>query len=181
VNRAVVVAIPVRAIVICVLAVAVVLLVRWDYSYRPLGPVPLAIVRDHHGPPEGWVTTLIQREGGLPKVGTPLTHYSQGPDPGIGISIPHGAARAQVFPVAHWEIERISLTTPYNLLTAILKQEAVYGISIEFRVHYADGDTALLVWDTWRYGLKFGPFADDEGGGPAGELIVLTRGLNDHT
>lgn len=78
-----------------------------------------------------------------------------------------------MFPVTSWSIERIALTTPYGFLTALQKQEAVYSIDVDFRVRYEDGDTALLRWDTWRYGVNFWPIALDEGGGPAGDIAVL--------
>ena len=135
--------------------------------------MPRRVVWDHYGSPEGWVDALIQREGGLPKAGAPLTHYSDPSNPGIGFVVRKTTGRPEVFPVAHWEIERISLTTPYNFLTALLKQEAVYSIQLDVRVEYADGDAAVLRWDTWRYGTKFGPVALDGGGGPVGDLEVL--------
>ncbi len=52
---------------VCALAVLGILLVQWDYSYRPEGFPPRALVSDRYGSPEGWVAALIQREGGLPK------------------------------------------------------------------------------------------------------------------
>jgi len=57
------------AAAVCALMVAVlaVLLVPSAYSFQPGGFLPLAIIRDHHGPPEGWPGALMQREGGLPQ------------------------------------------------------------------------------------------------------------------
>ncbi len=159
-------------VAVCTLAVLAALLVEWHYSYRPGGLAPLAVVRDHHGDAEGWVASLIEREGGLPKVNAPLTHFEANT---VGIAVPHNTARADVFPVANWEVESVTLRSPYSLLTATLKSEMLYSIWVDFRVDYTDGDILLLRWDTWRYGVHLGPVAVDQGGGPAGDIVVLAE------
>ena len=157
-------------IAICAVAIlfGFFLLVPSRWAYRPGTFAWTVIIRDHHGSPDTWVPDLIEREGGLPKAATHLTHY---PD-GVGI-VNSSASPVYIHPVADWEIEQIRLSTPYGFLVAVLKGEAVYSIDIDFRASYVDGDTALLRWRTWRYGESFGPIAIDEGGGPAGEIELL--------
>lgn len=147
-----------------VAAATYVLLNPSHYYYRPVDVMPV-LVRDHHGDPGRWVADLIDREGGLPKTSVGLTHY--GAD--VGLVRP-----VEVYPVAGWEVRGISLRTPYGLAEALRRQELVYGISVEVAARYADGGAAVFRWDTWRYGFGLGPVALDQGGGPAGDLTLIS-------
>jgi hypothetical protein len=151
---------------------AFVSLVPSTYSHGPGSLLPPVIIRDHHGSPQTWIGTLISREGGLPKGDVALTHHTieqHGGDVGL-------AEAVEVHAVDSWEIERITLSTR-GLLPGLLAGEAAYMIEVNFRVHYAGGDEALLQWDTWRYGWCFGPLAIDTGGGPAGDISFIWAGM----
>ena len=57
---------------------------------------------------------------------------------------------------------------------ALRQLELVYGISVKVADRYADGGAAVFRWDTWRYGFSLGPVALDQGGGPAGDLVLTS-------
>lgn len=157
-------ALALAAVGLMVAAAAYVLLHPSHYDYRPLDVMPV-FVQDHHADPGRWIAALIAREGGLPRTGVGLTHY--GAD--VGLVRP-----VEVYPVADWELHGISLRTPYGLAEALRRQELGYGISIEVAARYADGVAAVFRWDTWRYGFTLGPVALDQGGGPAGDLVLIS-------
>jgi hypothetical protein len=151
---------------------AFVALVPTAYSHRPGSLLPPTVIRDHHGSPERWIAALIGREGGLPKGDAALTHYTIEQHSGE-VGLPEGV---EVYTVDSWQMERITLRSR-GLLPGLLMGEAAYTIEVEFRVHYSDGDEAVLQWDTWRYGWCFGPLAIDTGGGPAGDLSFIWAGM----
>ena len=160
-------------IVIClaVIVAAFLLCTPSVYSYGRGRLMPPGIIRDHHGPPADWIAALVEREGGLPKANAHLTCYTLTQYRcDVGLAEP-----AEVYPVESWEIEQITLKGG-RLLPRMLEGESLYAIGVEFRVRYADGDAALLRWETWRYGFCLGPLAIDSGRGPTGDLLLLSLG-----
>jgi hypothetical protein len=139
------------------------------YCFKPGSRVPLGIIRDHNGPPQEWITALVEREGGLPKSTAALTCYTvtqYNCDIGLAESL-------DVYPVQRWEIERVTISGG-NLLPSVLRGELIYSINVDMHIHYTDGESIVFRWDTWRYGWSFGPIAIDTGGGPTGDLSLIS-------
>src|SRR3989304_2310984 len=80
-----------------------------DYSYRPGTFSVQPIMRDRYGAPEEWIDALIEREGGLPKAAAELTYF-RGGSGGIGINTPQNGSAPAVYPVAQWQISRMSIS-----------------------------------------------------------------------
>lgn len=135
------------------------------YSYSPSAWHLPVLIEDHHGHPETWVADLIAREGGFPKASTSLTHR----DSQIRI-----AETPRMYPVEGWEVECVFLQTIRSMAEAVRKQKISYSIGLQFRVRYSDGNIGVFRWETWRYGYCLGPVALDGGGGPAGDLRLVS-------
>lgn len=124
------------------------------------------------GPSASAFAALLEAEGGLPKTSVPLTNPAHTAQPSAVRLLPRMAGQAlAVFPVSEWSIVRTTVEGG-NLIPLAIRGELAYDIEMDIQVRYRDGDTALVQWSAWGYGLALGPFAlnRDE---PAGDLVIV--------
>jgi len=66
---------------------------------------------------------------------------------------------------------------PILLLGIVLfvLQKTIITYSHDFTIHviYADGDTAVLQWSSWSYGIVACPILISMGSGPPGQLKIV--------
>jgi hypothetical protein len=133
------------------------------------------VVLAWNGPSASAVENLIGDVGGLPKQTEYLTYYSRpNGTPRIGLVIRGASDIVGVTPVDEFEVLRTTVKGG-DILALSWRGELAYTMEMDFRVRYADGDTAVLRWSAWGYGFALGPLVGPWRSGPAGELNVLER------
>lgn len=131
---------------------------QWGDCRSPL------FVQAFAGPDAAAVAALIQRAGGLPKSDAEVLPGGQLP------------AAVAVFPVAEWDItgvRAIDFRPPWE---SIRDDDPTYGVELDIRVEYTDGERGTLRWSTWRYGLLLCPLVVGYGDGPPGRIDPLEPG-----
>lgn len=106
------------------------------------------------------VASMIEEKGGLPKSSAevmPVANLAQ-----------HWS------PVTSWHIEQVSVANLFPLWQSILDDDPIYGLDVDIRVEFADGDHGFLRWSTWRYGLVLCPAVLGYGDGPPGKLEIIS-------
>ena len=138
-----------------------------------LGVPVLVLARN--GPSAVMVNAIIENEGGLPKRLMHLTSYRR-PDgiPTIGLADRIAGNPVQVFLVEDFEMVRTTVNGG-DLWALARRGEMAFTVDMDFRVRYADGDTAVLRWSAWGSGLALGPLVGAKRDGPAGELYIIER------
>lgn len=137
-------------------AVFLVLLVGRPQDGKCQSPL---FVGAHSNPGISSVTSMIQHLGGLPQSSMDL---------GSELS-----ESVNIYPVASWEIMKLSLWDDQPLLNRINDDDPTYGIAVDIQVHFADGHVGLLRWTAWRYGLMLCPIILTYGDGPPGRIELL--------
>ncbi|MBX3058917.1 MAG: hypothetical protein KF770_20825 [Anaerolineae bacterium] len=122
----------------------------------------IAFVRSEERQPEVIVKNLIAELGGLPR--TDLDIYE------VRNSVTSAAA---VYPVKDWSIELSRVARTPHL--ALFDDDPTYSQDLIIHVMFADGDTAVLHWSSWSYGIVACPVVISLGSGPPGELQVIHR------
>ena len=124
-----------------------------------------------HNQPEEIANGLITKLGGLPK--TNMDIHEALKLLGSNTSIP-------VYPVKEWHILTSRARNPEysgkvstSALKSLFDSEPMYNHNFKMQVVYADGDTAVLQWSSWSYGIVACPILISMGSGPPGQLKVL--------
>ena len=118
---------------------------------------PLFIPRDQA--PEKIISRMIADLGGLPKDSLDLYEAQEG--------------ESTYFPVDQWRVVHTSLHNDKSLLESFTDDDPTHSYTIVVQVHYTDGDSAMVRWSGWHYGLVLCPVVVT-GDGPPGRLIVST-------
>lgn len=121
-------------------------------------------VRAFAGPDASSVAALIAQAGGLPKSGAEVL-------PSVRL-----APSVAIYPVAGWRVERVRVSDSLPLWESIRDDDPTYGIELDIRVEYADGERGTLRWSTWRYGLVLCPLVVGYGDGPPGRIDPMDSG-----
>ncbi|GIK55785.1 MAG: hypothetical protein HND44_02955 [Chloroflexi bacterium] len=123
--------------------------------------IPIQI-RSKERQPEVIVNELITELGGLPK--TDLNIYE------VRNSVTSVAA---VYPVKDWNVELSRAARTPHL--ALFDDDPTYNQDFIIHVMFVDGDTAVLHWSSWSYGIVACPVVISLGSGPPGVLQAIHR------
>lgn len=122
----------------------------------------IAFIRSEERQPELIVNDLIAELGGLPK--TDLDIYE------ARNSVKSVTA---IYPVKDWSVELSRVARTPHL--ALFDDDPTYNQDFIIHVMFADGDTAVLHWSSWSYGIVACPFVISLGSGPPGVLQAIHR------
>ena len=76
-----------------------------------------------------------------------------------------------IYPVNEWSIESSSTTN--GDFNTFFDDDPTYSHNFIIHVTYMDGDTAVLQWSSWSYGIVACPILISMGSGPLGQLKIL--------
>lgn len=130
---------------------------------NPTCESPLILfIQSNHNQPEAITNRIISELGGLPK--TDMDVY----DVQKSVDTDH---TSPIYPVNEWTIESSSVTN--SRLNALFDDDPTYSHDFVIRVMYADGDTAMLQYISWSYGIVACPILVSMGSGPPGQLKIM--------
>ncbi|MCK5919340.1 MAG: hypothetical protein KAG66_00260 [Methylococcales bacterium] len=108
--------------------------------------------------PQDIADEIIAKFGGLPKRSVDV-------DRALSlISLP------EIYPVDDWQVKSSSMINSQSLLKMVFDDDPVYSYDFDIQATYADGETAVFHYTSWRYGIAACPFALSMGDGPNGTL-----------
>ena len=131
--------------------------------HSPVCESPLILfVRSKDNQPEAITSKLVSELGGLPKVDIDVYEAQNLVDTG---------GMPPVYSVNEWAIETSSVTN--SSFSTIFDDDPTYSHDFVIHVTYTDGDTAVLQWSSWSYGIVACPVLISMGKGPPGELKII--------
>ena len=110
--------------------------------------------------PNANIDTIVKKLGGLPKNHLDLDEIIT-------------TQAAPIYHVDSWKTDQLIVTNNKNNL--LFDDDPTYGYDVIFTVNYADGDTAVLQWSSWRYGFVACPLVVPLGNGPSGTLMLIPQ------
>jgi len=96
----------------------------------------------------------------------------------IGIN---DSSRVSAAEVVDWRLQAAEAKNTQALVFSLLDDDPVYRLKVDLLVTYDDGSTAMVGWESWRYGLVLGPVVVSMGDGPPGYIVSVspaTQGEN---
>ena len=131
---------------------------------NPVCKSPLIFfTRSKNNQPEAITTELISELGGLPKSDMDV-HKVQ--------SLVDTNGMPPIFPVREWHINSSSVVN--SDFSTIFDDDPTYGHDFMIDVTYADGETAVIQYSSWSYGIVACPLLISLGSGPPGQLRITS-------
>ncbi|MCB0077154.1 MAG: hypothetical protein KDD73_06985 [Anaerolineales bacterium] len=109
--------------------------------------------------PNAIVADLVAELGGLPKQPLDLDRVEP--------------RTATLYDVESWQIIRSTVRCSDSPWRTLTDDDPTYGHTIDIHVAYTDGASAVLRWESWRYGRALGPVVLGAGDGPRGTLRMV--------
>ena len=109
--------------------------------------------------PKAIVSNLIAKLGGLPKPDMDVYRAIQFHD------VP------PIYPVKEWHV--VAFSTANSRFNKLFDDDPIYSHEFTLQVRYVDGDTTVLHWSSWSYGIVACPLLISLGSGPPGQLKVI--------
>ena len=130
---------------------------------NPVCESPLTLfVRSKDNQPEAITKRIISELGGLPKTDMDVYEALKSLD---------SDHTPPIYPVNEWAIESSSvINSRFNML---FDDDPTYSHDFVIRVMYTDGDTAMLQYTSWSYGIVACPILVSMGSSPPGQLKIM--------
>lgn len=130
---------------------------------NPTCESPLILfIQSNNNQPEAITNRIISELGGLPKTDMDVYEVQKPMD------IDH---TPPIYPVNEWTIESSSVIN--SRFNALFDDDPTYSHDFVIRVMYADGDTAMLQYTSWSYGIVACPILVSMGSGSPGQLKIM--------
>lgn len=122
----------------------------------------ILFIQSNNNQPEAITNRIISELGGLPKTDMDVYEALK------SVDTDH---TPPIYPVNEWTIESSSvINSSFNTL---FDDDPTYSHDFVIRVMYADGDTAMLQYSSWSYGIVACPILISMGSGPPGQLKIM--------
>lgn len=122
----------------------------------------ILFVQSNNNQPEAITNRIISELGGLPKTDMDVYEALK------SVDIDH---TPPIYPVNEWNIASSSVIN--SRFNALFDDDPTYSHDFVIRVMYADGDTAMLQYTSWSYGIVACPILVSMGSGPPGQLKIM--------
>jgi len=155
VNKVILITLPALLLVI---AFFVVQKIRNPVCESPL----ILFVQSKNNQPEAITNRLVSELGGLPKTDMDVYEAQKLVDAG---------GMPPVYSVNEWAIETSSVTN--SSFNTLFDDDPTYSHDFIIHVTYSDGDTAVLQWSSWSYGIVACPVLISLGSGSPGQLKIM--------
>ncbi|MCB8953981.1 MAG: hypothetical protein H6650_18395 [Ardenticatenales bacterium] len=130
---------------------------------NPVCESPIILfVRSKDNQPEAITSRLVSELGGLPKVDIDVYEAQ---------NLVDADGMPPVYSVNEWAIDTSSVIN--SSFNTIFDDDPTYSYDFIIHVTYTDGDTAVLQYTSWSYGIVACPVLISMGSGPSGQLKVL--------
>ncbi len=150
-------------ITLLVFFLSVIMFIIVQKTRNPVCESPLILfIQSNNNRPEIIIDRIISELGGLPKTDMEI-HKGQ---KSVGDN-----QTPPIYPVDEWIVKSSSvINSNFNTL---FDDDPIYSYDIVIHVTYTDGDTSVLEWSSWSYGIVACPILISMGSGPPGRLKVL--------
>ncbi len=108
--------------------------------------------------PDAIFENLISTLGGLPKTNSDFDLLKS------------NLSLSDIHPVMDWKIVSLITKNNQNVVSTITDDDPIYNFRSTVQISYEDGDSILLEWSSWHYGIVVCPFVISFGDGPAGTI-----------
>ena len=130
---------------------------------NPTCASPLILfIQSNNNQPEAITSRLVFELGGLPKVDVDIDEAQ---------NLVDADGMLPVYSVNKWAIDTSSVIN--SSFNTIFDDDPTYSYDFIIHVTYTDGDTAVLQYSSWGYGIVACPILISMGSGPPGQLKVL--------